>query len=70
MMKNGRGLICTSITNDRAKRLNLSPMVQDNTEHQKTNFTVSVDSKENITTGISAKDRWQTIQVLLNKKSQ
>ena len=70
MMKNGRGLICTSITNDRAKRLNLSPMVQDNTEHQKTNFTVSVDSKENITTGISAKDRWQTIQVLLDKDSK
>ena len=70
MMKNGRGLICTSITLDRAKKLNLSLMVQDNTEHQKTNFTVSVDSKKNITTGISAKDRWQTTRVLLDDNSK
>mgnify|MGYP006102343907 CR=1 FL=1 len=70
MMKYGRGLICTSITTDRAKKLQLSPMVENNTEHQKTNFTVSVDAKEGISTGISAKDRWQTIQVLLNDNSE
>ncbi|MAV64254.1 MAG: bifunctional 3,4-dihydroxy-2-butanone-4-phosphate synthase/GTP cyclohydrolase II [Candidatus Marinimicrobia bacterium] len=69
MMKYGRGLICTSITNDRANKLKLSPMVKDNTEHQKTNFTVSVDAKENITTGISSKDRWVTTQVLLDEGS-
>ncbi len=66
MMKYGRGLICTSISSKRAKKMDLNPMVDNNTEHQKTNFTVSVDAKENITTGISAKDRWQTLQVLLN----
>ena len=70
MMKYGRGLICTSITIDKAKKLKLSPMVEDNTEHQRTNFTVSVDAKNGITTGISAKDRWQTTQVLLNQKSK
>jgi len=70
MMKYGRGLICTSIITDRAKKLQLSPMVENNTEHQKTNFTVSVDAKEGISTGISAKDRWQTIQVLLNDNSE
>ncbi len=69
MMKYGRGLICTSISSKRAKKLNLKPMVDDNTEHQKTNFTVSVDAKEGISTGISAQDRWQTLQVLLNENS-
>ena len=69
MMKHGRGLICTSITLEKAKSLRLSPMVENNTEHQRTNFTVSVDAKDNITTGISAKDRWQTLQVLLDNKS-
>ena len=69
MMKYGRGLICTSISSERAKKMNLNPMVDNNTEHQKTNFTVSVDAKDGITTGISAKDRWQTLQVLLNDNS-
>tara|TARA_B110000263_G_scaffold241914_1_gene246745 strand:- start:7044 stop:8255 length:1212 start_codon:yes stop_codon:yes gene_type:complete len=69
MMKYGRGLICTSITSKRAKKMDLNPMVDNNTEHQKTNFTVSVDAKDGITTGISAKDRWQTLQVLLNNNS-
>ena len=69
MMKYGRGLICTSISSKRAKKMDLNPMVDNNTEHQKTNFTVSVDAKDGITTGISAQDRWQTLQVLLNNKS-
>ena len=69
MMKYGRGLICTSISSKRAKKMDLNPMVDNNTEHQKTNFTVSVDAKEGISTGISAKDRWQTLQVLLNNNS-
>ena len=45
-------------------------MVDNNTENQKTNFTVSVDAKNGISTGISAKDRWQTLQVMLNTKSK
>jgi len=69
MMKYGRGLICTSITSQKAKELNLNPMVANNTEHQRTNFTVSVDAKEGISTGISAKDRWKTLQVLLDDDS-
>ena len=70
MMKYGRGLICTSITSKRARELDLNPMVANNTEQHKTNFTVSVDAKENISTGISAKDRWQTLQVLLDENSK
>ena len=70
MMKHGRGLICTSISTSKAKQLDLSPMVENNTEHQKTNFTVSVDAQKGISTGISAKDRWQTLQVLLDNNSK
>ena len=54
MMKYGRGLICTSISSERAKKMNLNLMVDNNTEHQKTNFTISVDARDGITTGISA----------------
>jgi len=69
MMKIGRGLICMPITPDHSHRLNLNPMVLDNTSIHETNFTVSVDAKKNTTTGISAKDRWQTVQVILDENS-
>ena len=69
MMKEGRGLICIPITQSYSNRLNLGPMVSDNTSIHETNFTVSVDAKKNATTGISAKDRWETIQVILNDNS-
>ncbi len=69
MMKIGRGLICMPITPDHSHRLNLNPMVSDNTSIHETNFTVSVDAHKNTTTGISARDRWQTVQVILDNKS-
>ena len=69
MMKHARGLICVAITEDRAKELNLGPMVSSNTSLHETNFTVSVDARDNISTGISAKDRWETIQVINNSDS-
>jgi len=69
MMKEGRGLICISITPDHSNRLHLSPMVSDNTSIHETNFTVSVDAKKNTSSGISAKDRWQTVQVILDEHS-
>ena len=69
MMKHARGLICVAITEERSKELKLGPMVASNTESQGTNFTVSVDARANITTGISARDRWETIQVINNQKS-
>ena len=70
MMKEGRGLICISITNDIAKKLKLSPMVNANTSMHETNFTVSVDAVKNTTTGISANDRYETIKAIIsdNKK--
>src|ERR1700726_4539065 len=52
MMRFGRGLICTPITNERAARLGLNRMVLDNRESFKTDFTVSVDATQGVTTGI------------------
>ena len=70
MMKEARGLICVSITSQRANQLKLSPMVSSSTAVHETNFTVSVDAIKNATTGISAKDRWKTVKVLLDEKSK
>ena len=69
MMKEGRGLICMPITLGHSNRLHLRPMVSDNTSIHKTNFTVSVDAKKNTSTGISANDRWQTVQAILDENS-
>ena len=70
MMKEARGLICMSISNNRAQKLKLSPMVSSSTAVHETNFTVSVDAIKNATTGISANDRWQTVQVLMDDNSK
>lgn len=70
MMREGRGLICVSITTDRAKKLGLNPMVMDNTALHETAFTVSVDAAEGTTTGISAQDRWRTLEVITDDDSK
>lgn len=58
MATHGRGLICTPLTEDRCKELNLKPMVQTNTSHHETAFTISVDLiGHGCSTGISAYDR-------------
>ena len=64
MMSQCRGLICVPVTADRARLLDLPPMVPDNQESLRTAFTVSVDATAAITTGISAADRATTIDVL------
>ena len=69
MMKFGRGLLCIQIDKACSERLDLSLMVQDNTSLHSTNFTVSVDAVNNVTTGISANDKWETMQVILDEKS-
>lgn len=61
MARHARGLICVTLTEDRADRLDLPPMVDDNTSLFRTAFTVSVDAREGVTTGISASDRARTI---------
>ena len=60
------GFICTAITSDRARSLDLDPMVANNTEVLKTAFLVSVDAKAGTSTGISAADRAATIRALID----
>jgi 3,4-dihydroxy 2-butanone 4-phosphate synthase/GTP cyclohydrolase II len=62
MAKHGRGLICLTLTETRGKQLNLKPMVQRNGTKMGTNFTVSIEAAQGVTTGISAADRAHTIQ--------
>ncbi|MDT8439239.1 MAG: 3,4-dihydroxy-2-butanone-4-phosphate synthase [Wenzhouxiangellaceae bacterium] len=62
MARYGRGLICLSLTRERCKQLGLQLMVRDTDRHHKTNFTVSIEAAEGVTTGISAYDRAHTIR--------
>jgi 3,4-dihydroxy 2-butanone 4-phosphate synthase/GTP cyclohydrolase II len=61
MAVHGRGLICMPITEDRADELNLHPQTSDNTSSMGTAFTISIEAREGVTTGISAADRAKTI---------
>jgi 3,4-dihydroxy 2-butanone 4-phosphate synthase/GTP cyclohydrolase II len=71
MVTHGRGLVCAPITSQRAKELELSPMVVRNTTSHETNFTVSVDLLGyGCTTGISATDRSKTTLALINPAIQ
>ncbi len=60
------GLICLSLTEEKVKALNLPLMVRDNTSPYNTAFTVSIEAKEGVTTGISAHDRAKTIKVAID----
>ncbi len=62
MVTHGRGLVCLSISPARSQQLGLAPMVQANTAQFQTNFTVSIEAAEGVTTGISAADRAHTIR--------
>ena len=63
LAKHGRGLICMPITESHAARLGLRPMVEQNRSRHGTNFTVSIEAAEGISTGISAHDRALTVKV-------
>jgi len=67
LAKHGRGLICMPITESRAERLGLKPMVEQNRSRHGTNFTVSIEAAEGIATGISAHDRALTVKVACAK---
>ena len=62
MAKHGRGLICLTLTRERCQQLNLPLMVRDNGTSMGTNFTVSIEAANGVTTGISAADRALTIK--------
>lgn len=63
------GLICLSLTEERVRQLDLPLMVQENTSAHNTAFTVSIEAKKGVTTGISAHDRARTIQVAIDEES-
>ena len=67
MAKYGRGLICLALDSKQAKKLNLSLMSPVNQSRMQTAFTVSIEAKKGVTTGISAKDRAHTIKTAIKK---
>ena len=68
MAKYGRGLICLTLSEEKADELHLPPMVRDNTSKFGTAFTVSIDAQTGVTTGISASDRARTIITCVKDK--
>lgn len=71
MATHGKGLICTPLTEDRCKELELNMMVNNNTDPMETAFTVSVDLRgKGVTTGISASDRSKTIEALIDPETK
>lgn len=69
MSRYGRGLVCLALDQKDVKRLGLYPMAQRNTSPLQTNFMVSIEAREGVTTGISAQDRATTIQTAVNPQS-
>lgn len=70
MVRYSSGVICAAITSEAARRLNLPPMTRINQDSKGTAFTVSIDVKESLTTGISAKERANTLQKLADPKAK
>ena len=69
MARHGRGLVCLALTKDRADQLGLEPMTRTNRSRNETAFTVSIEAKEGISTGISAADRARTIAVAIDSSN-
>ncbi|MFZ4585579.1 MAG: bifunctional 3,4-dihydroxy-2-butanone-4-phosphate synthase/GTP cyclohydrolase II [Acidimicrobiia bacterium] len=70
MIRHTSGVICLPMLGERLDALRIPLMVADNTEHQRTAFTVSVDAREGITTGISAADRTATVRAMIDPAAQ
>ncbi len=66
MARHGRGLVCLALTRERAEQLELQPMAVTNRSRNETAFTVSIEAKDGISTGISAGDRARTIAVAID----
>jgi 3,4-dihydroxy 2-butanone 4-phosphate synthase/GTP cyclohydrolase II len=66
MARHGRGLVCLALTKERADQLGLEPMTRTNRSRNETAFTVSIEAKEGISTGISAADRARTVCVAID----
>jgi 3,4-dihydroxy 2-butanone 4-phosphate synthase/GTP cyclohydrolase II len=70
MAKHGRGLICLTLTEARCRQLNLPLMVNQNRSSMGTNFTVSIEAAQGVTTGISAADRARTVQAAVRREAK
>jgi 3,4-dihydroxy 2-butanone 4-phosphate synthase/GTP cyclohydrolase II len=70
MARHARGLVCLTLTEERCRTLGLAPMVAQNRSNTGTNFTVSIEAAEGVTTGISAADRARTVRVAIAGDSQ
>ncbi len=70
MAREGRGLICLALTGERCDELELPPMVEENTSHFGTAFTVSIEARGRTTTGISAADRAATVLTAIDPKTK
>jgi len=70
MATHARGLICLTLTEDRCRQLDLPLMVSDNNAQHSTNFTVSIEAAEGVTTGISASDRARTIRAAVTRDAK
>lgn len=69
MATHGRGLVCLTLTTERVKGLGISMMVKDNKAPLTTAFTISIEAREGVTTGISAGDRAKTIEVAIDENN-
>ena len=70
MARFGRGLICLTLTEERCRLLNLPLMVSNNGARHGTNFTLSIEAAEGVTTGISAADRARTVQAAVGREAK
>jgi 3,4-dihydroxy 2-butanone 4-phosphate synthase/GTP cyclohydrolase II len=70
MATHGRGLICLTLTEERCRQLDLPPMVNNNRSQMGTNFTVSIEAAQGVTTGISAADRARTVQAAVRREAK
>jgi 3,4-dihydroxy 2-butanone 4-phosphate synthase/GTP cyclohydrolase II len=70
MLRHTSGIICLPVVGERLDELDLPMMVARNTDVRRTAFTVSIDAREGTTTGISASDRWRTIQTVLDPRTK
>jgi len=70
MIREGSGIVCLCLTEERTKQLQLPQMVQDNTSQNNTAYTVTIEAKEGVTTGVSAADRVTTIKAATKQNAK
>ncbi|MGC9423843.1 MULTISPECIES: 3,4-dihydroxy-2-butanone-4-phosphate synthase [Vibrio] len=70
MIRECSGIVCLCLTDEQANKLDLPPMVQHNNSQNQTAFTVSIEAKSGVTTGVSAKDRVTTIKTAINPNAK